>query len=70
MRMGRRFGENIFNDPFRQFAGALILLQDDQHGHTGFDRRASLSVHDFSIAYAPKAVTFSILPSPRKIKHL
>src|ERR1043165_5202322 len=33
----RRFGENIFDNAFGQFACALILFQNDQHGHTGFN---------------------------------
>ena len=44
MRMSRRLGENILDDAFCQFAGALILFQNDQHGHAGFNVRASLSV--------------------------
>src|SRR6266498_5237477 len=47
MRMSRRFCENIFHDTFGQFACTLILLQDDQHSHTRFDGRASLSVHKY-----------------------
>src|SRR5688572_12014261 len=51
VRVRRRLRENLFYHPFGEFTGALILLEDDEHGHTGFDRRAGLSVHDFSIAY-------------------
>ena len=70
MRMGRRLCEDVFDNAFSQLAGALILLEDNQHGHARLDGRAGLSVHDLSIAHAPKEVTFSIHPSARKIKHL
>src|SRR6188474_3525402 len=43
MRWG--FCEDIFHNPLRQFAGALILLQNDEHSHTGFNGGAGLSVH-------------------------
>jgi hypothetical protein len=45
VRMIWRLGENILDDAFGQFACALILFQDDQHGHAGFDAGAGLSVH-------------------------
>ena len=45
MRMGRRFGENIFDNPLGQFAGALILFQNDPYRHAGFDIRAGLSIY-------------------------
>lgn len=70
VRMGRRLGENLLHNPPGQLARALILLEDDQDGHAGFDGRAGLSVHDFSIAYRAQQVAFSILAYPRKIKHL
>lgn len=43
MWVGRGFGENVLDDALRQFAGALVLFEDDQHGHARFDVRASLS---------------------------
>src|SRR6185295_3690636 len=52
MRMSRRFGENIFDNTLRQFACALILFQDDEHGYAGFNGGASLTVHIFSISDA------------------
>ncbi len=45
MRMGRRFGEEFFDDALGQFAGGLILLQDDQDGHAGFDVCAYLPIY-------------------------
>ena len=70
MRMGWRLRENILHDTFGQFAGALVLFQDDEHGHTGLDGRASLSIHKAQYSIGSQRITFSILPSPRKIKHL
>lgn len=40
-----RFSENVLDDALGQFAGTLILLQDDEYRHTGFDIGAGLSVH-------------------------
>ena len=50
MRMGWGFGENVLDNTLRQFASALILLQDNEHGHAGFEGGASLSVHKMSIS--------------------
>jgi len=47
VRMSRRVGKDIFDDAFGQFAGGLILFQNDQYRHAGFDVRASLAVHDY-----------------------
>lgn len=46
MWMVGRFGENILDDAPGQLARALILLEDDEHGHAGFNGRAGLSIHD------------------------
>ena len=45
MRMRWGFCENILHNAPGQFAGALILFQDDQHGQAGFDGGARLPVH-------------------------
>ena len=47
MRMMWRFGEDLFDDALGQFASALILLQDDEHGHARFDIGSGLAVHNF-----------------------
>jgi len=47
MRMGRGFGEDILDNPLGQFPGGLILLQDDQDGHAGFDVGTCVSIHYF-----------------------
>src|SRR5215217_9262040 len=54
MRMSRRFCENIFHHPLCQFAGELVLLQHDQHGHARSNGRASLSVHDLQYSICNK----------------
>jgi len=46
MWMVGRFGEDILDDAPGQLARALILLEDDEHGHAGFNGRAGLSIHD------------------------
>jgi hypothetical protein len=45
MRVIRGFREYILDDTFRQFAATLVLLQNDEHGHAGFDICAGLSIH-------------------------
>ena len=52
MRVIRGFGENIPDDAPGQFAGALILFQDDEHSHTRFEVCASLSVDGVHILYS------------------
>jgi len=44
MWMIRGFREEIFNDPFGQFSGALVLFQNNKHDHAGFDVNAGLSI--------------------------
>lgn len=70
MRVDRGFCKNVFDHTFGQLARALILLQDDEHGHARFDGRTGLSIHNSSIAYGRGEVAFSNFLSPRKIKHL
>lgn len=45
MWMRGRLGQDLPDDSFGQFTRALILLEDDQHRHAGFDLRAGLSIH-------------------------
>src|SRR6266511_4070903 len=45
VRMSRGFGENILDNTFGQFTRALILLQDDEHGHAGLNVRTQLTIH-------------------------
>ena len=45
VRMGRGFGENVLDNALGQFTRALILLQDDEHRHAGFDVRTRLTIH-------------------------
>jgi hypothetical protein len=45
MRVIRRVGEDLPDDPFGEPAGALILLQHDPYTGSGFDVRSSRSVH-------------------------
>ena len=47
MRMIRRFRQNIFDNPFCQFAGSLVLFQDNEHSHARPDVRAGLSIHGY-----------------------
>ena len=58
MWMGRRLGENLLDDAAGEFARALILFQDDEHGHPRFDIRAGLSVHE--VFQLKKQVTFYV----------
>jgi len=48
MRMIRRFRQDIFDNTPGQFASALILFQDNQHGHTWLDVCAGLSIHSLN----------------------
>jgi hypothetical protein len=45
MWMRGRFCENVLHDASGQFACMLILFENDQHGHTGFDGRTGFSIH-------------------------
>ena len=40
MRVRGRTGQDIFDDAFGQFAGWLVLLQDDPDPHTWFELNA------------------------------
>jgi hypothetical protein len=60
MRMRWGFGEDIFHNSLRQFAGALILLQDDEHGHARFNFGASLSIHKYFYVSNEKFVCLMI----------
>jgi hypothetical protein len=42
------FGKDILNDSPRQFACTLILFQDNQDCHTGFDVGTGLPIHEFT----------------------
>jgi hypothetical protein len=48
MWMIRGLGENILDNAFGQFAGALVLFQDNEYGHAWFDVCASLPIHILS----------------------
>lgn len=37
VRMRGRFGEDALNNPTREFARALVLLEDDEDGEAGFE---------------------------------
>src|SRR5690349_13983797 len=41
--MGGRLCQDILDDALGEFAGALILFEDDQHDHAGLDVRADLA---------------------------
>jgi hypothetical protein len=43
--MLRGFGEEILDDAFGQFAGTLILFQNNEYRHVGFDVCAGLPVY-------------------------
>ncbi len=43
--VGRRIGEDIFDDSFRELPGALVLLKNDCHFEAGFYVRAFCAVH-------------------------
>ena len=45
VRMFGRFGQQIFDNAFRQFAGALIFLQDNVNPLSGLDMTPNGSVH-------------------------
>ena len=45
VRVGRRAGQDILHDAFGELAGRLILLEDDQNGHAGFDVGADRAIH-------------------------
>src|SRR5215212_5546405 len=45
MWMSGRFCEDILHDTPGQFSGRLILLQDNENRHAGFNGGAGLSVH-------------------------
>ena len=47
VRMLRRFGKDLFDDTLGQLAGALVLFQDDEHGHARFNISAGLAIHRF-----------------------
>jgi hypothetical protein len=49
MRMSRGFGEDILDNTLRQFAGALILLQDDEHSESWFNIRSAFTIHYFNL---------------------
>ena len=56
MRVVRGAGQNIFDDPTRQFAAPLILFQDDIDFDPGFDLTPVLAVHRRSFPPAGWAV--------------
>src|ERR1043165_9649467 len=60
MRMRRGFCEDIFDHTFCQFTCALILFQDDEHSQSGFNRRASLSVHDLQYSICNKRGSWAL----------
>jgi len=45
VRMGGRFGQDVLDHAFGQFAGELVLFQDDTDFQAWFDIAAKISVH-------------------------
>ena len=45
VRVIGRLGKDVLDDTLGEFAGSLILFQDNQNRQAGFDVRAFLSVH-------------------------
>jgi hypothetical protein len=46
VRVVRGFGKDVFYDAPGEFSGALVLFQNDKHGHAGFKAGAFLSVRE------------------------
>ena len=44
VRVGGGFGQDVFDNAAREFAGALVLLEDDGDFHAGVDVFAIVSV--------------------------